>query len=666
MLSETFILSGIIALVVILSVGFILTRYRRSAPDELLVVYGKAGHVKGEDGKKILTPSKIIQGGGTFVWPIIQAWKKMSMSPIQIKETVDGIDEQKIKTHLPIVATVAISQDKLIQQNAATRFLSASVEDIRTQISEILIGESRGIMATMLIEDINADRNTFLNKVKESLSKELEKIGFDVVNINISEVKDDANYMANLGKKAATKAAAQAEADIADQEKQGKVKVANTKKEEAIATAEALRDKEIGVSKAEQEQEVGVAQNERDKEIRLAEADKERESGIAAQDAEKAANVANAKADAESQKAAAYARQVASVSQSENEAEVQKANFIAERTKKVATAEADAEATQNEQEAKKQVRIAQAEQNRQAETIKATQDKEAKQSEYESEKRQRAAEANRKAGVAEQEAKIDVANARADAGKAEADADKVTETAKVEAAMSVEKTRQQRQYEVNQAKAKAEEERLNATEIVPAQKMKEKVVIEGEQIRDRAILEAEGEKARIIKEAEGVAEATRMKLEAEAKGTRAKLLAEAEGAEAMAIAKAKGVQQEALAPAMAFERMVEAAGSPELAVQYAMTDKWESIFESQSHMLDHVQFGNMTIYGDSNTGANFARGLIQNFAPALDMLNSGLKGQATDLFGGIMGKGKKGEISAPKSEEKPAITDGTNTKNTDK
>ena len=97
-----------------------------------------------------------------------------------------------------------------------------------------------------------------------------------------------------------------------------------------------------------------------------------------------------------------------------------------------------------------------------------------------------------------------------------------------------------------------------------------------------------------------------------------------------------------------------------------MTDKWESIFESQSHMLDHVQFGNMTIYGDSNTGANFARGLIQNFAPALDMLNSGLKGQATDLFGGIMGKGKKGEISAPKSEEKPAITDGTNTKNTDK
>ena len=92
-------------LFLVLTVWGILSRYRRSAPDELLVVFGKSGKIQvtGEDGKKetLVVPSKIIQGGGTFVWPIIQDWKKMSMKPIQIKATVDGIDSQAIQLHLP-------------------------------------------------------------------------------------------------------------------------------------------------------------------------------------------------------------------------------------------------------------------------------------------------------------------------------------------------------------------------------------------------------------------------------------------------------------------------------------------------------------------------------------------------------------------------------------
>ena len=183
----TFSLIGVGALIVVLTIWGLLSRYRRSAPDELLVVFGKAGKVKTEDGKEVMTPSKIIQGGGAFVWPIIQDFKKMSMAPIQIKVTVDGIDSQAIPMHLPVVLTTAISQDKLIQQNAATRFLSASPQEIQKQISEILIGETRAIMATMLIEEINADRNTFLGKVRESLEQELTKVGYDVTNINISE-----------------------------------------------------------------------------------------------------------------------------------------------------------------------------------------------------------------------------------------------------------------------------------------------------------------------------------------------------------------------------------------------------------------------------------------------------------------------------------------------
>ena len=628
----TLSLIGVAAIIVVLTVWGLLTRYRRSAPDELLVVFGKAGKVKTEDGKTVATPSKIIQGGGCFVWPIIQDWKKMSMKPIQMKVTVDGIDSQAIPMHLPVVLTTAISQDKIIQQNAATRFLSAQSGEIERQISEILIGETRAIMATMLIEEINADRNKFLTQVRESLEQELTKVGYELTNINISEITDDADYISNLGKKAATKAKANAEADIAEQTKQGNVKIANTKKEEEIAVAQAEKEKQVQVNATKQEQEVKVAEINREKQIKLAEADKERESGVAIQEAEKAANIAEAQADAESNKAKAMARQVASVAQAEAEAESKKAEFEATQTKNIAKANADAQAARNEAEAQKQVRIAKAKQEQEAETIKATQEKEAKAAEYESNKRQRKAEQDKLAGVAEQEAKIDVAKARAKAAQAEADAVKVGETAKVEAEMSVAKTKQERQLEVNKAQAKAAEEQLNATEIVPAQKAKEKAIIEAEAIKKQAELEAEAAKVRILREAEAEASKIQMTKEAEAEGERKRLLAQAEGAEAMALAKAKGIQQEALAPAMAFERMIQAAGSPEMAVQWKMVDQYKGIAEAQAKALEHIQLGNVTVWGDKNTGADFAKSFVQNFAPVLSTINTEVKDQFKDLF----------------------------------
>lgn len=602
---------AVCVLVVILTVWGMLSRYQRAAPDELLVVFGKSGKMKTEDGKTIVTPSKIIQGGGTFVWPIIQSSKKMSMKPLQIKVNVDGIDSQAIPMHLPVVLTTAISQDKLIQQNAATRFLSASPTEIERQISEILVGETRAIMATMLIEEINADRNTFLGKVRESLEQELTKVGYELTNINISEITDDADYIRNMGQKAATKAKANAEADIAEQRKQGNIKIANTQKEEQIAVSQAERDMQISVNQTKQEQEVKVAEINREKQIKLAEAEKERESGIALQEAEKIANIAKANADAESKKA----------------------EYEAMQTKNIAKADADAEAAQNEAEAQKQVRIAKARQEQEAETIKATQEKEAKAAEYESSKRQRKAEQEKRAGVAEQEAKIDVAKARAKAGQAEADALKVAETAKVEAQMAVAKTTQERQLEVNQAEAKAQEAKLNATKIVTAQKQKEEAIIYAEAEKKKAELEAEALKAKILREAEAEAERIRLAKNAEAEGTKKILMAEAEGKKASLLAEAEAEQQKALAPAMAFERMIQAAGSPEMAVQWKMVDQYKGIAEAQAHALEHINMGQVTVYGDTSTGASFAKSFVEKFAPALDMINTGVKGQFKDLFG---------------------------------
>jgi len=632
----TLIIAGVIVLLVILTIIGLLSRYRKCPSDQLLVVFGKVG------GK---SAAKIYPGGGVFVWPVIQDYRVMSMRPFQILSSVEGPDKNTIRTRVKVALTTAISQDPTVQQNAASRFLSANVSEIQDQLKTILDGSIRLIIASMTVEELNSDRDSFKNKVNENLGNELSKVGYDITNINIQEITDEQDILKNLSKKKETDARAQAEADIADKEKDGAIRKAKIQKEQEIEVATADKERETTVAQTKQEQSVKVAEIEKEKEtqiaetlkskeILLAETEKNKQTGIAQQQAEQEANVANANADAESKKAEAEARKVSAVAEQEALAESNKAKYESDQRKAIAKAQAEAESVEKEQEAQKQIRIVKAQQEQEAENVKNTQEKEAKKAEYESQKQIRKAKADQDAGVAEQNAKILVAQARAKAGQAEADADKTVEVAKIEADMQAAKIQQERQLEVNEAEALATEAKLNATEIIPAEQAKKKTVIEAEAIKEKAILEAEAEKQRILKAAEAEAESIRIKKNAEAEGTKNIKLAEAEGQKALLFAEAEALQKREMAPALALQKMVESfGGNPDLLVQYKMVDQYKSIAEAQEKMLEHIQLGNVTIYGDKNTGADFAKSFIKNFTPALDIVNDGFKDKFKEVFG---------------------------------
>ena len=620
MVTSTLIIAGIIVVLVILTLVGLMSRYRRCASDEILVVFGKAGKKSVTDpttGKSetVVLPSKIIHGGGTFVFPIIQDWKKMSLKPIQIQTSVVGVSSQMIKVSIPVTLTTGIGTTDELMQNAASRFLTARPDEISEQIRDILIGEMRSLMATMTIEEINADRVKFLGKAKENIEAELNKVGFCIININNADITDDANYIHNLGKKAATKAEAQALADIAEEKKKGDIQIAETEKERQIAVANAEKERATQVAETKQQQEVKVAEINQEKEIKLAEAEKIKESGVATQQAEKEANIAKAKADAESATAARKAEAVASVAKSE----------------------AEALSAQAEAEAQKQIRMAKAEQEQEAETQKAINEQEAKVAEYESMKRQRAAEADKQAGVAEQTATIEVSKAKGEAAKAEAEAQRVAGVSKAQA-----------EVEIAQKNAEATEAKLHAETIVPAQKKKEQVTIEAEAIKQKAILEAEAEAAKITKEAEAKAQATQQIMEAEAEGTKKKLLAEAEGKRASLMAEADKITAIELAPAKAVEKMIECGMTPQMIVQYKTVDQLKGIAEASAQMFEHVHLGEVTVYGNENTAGNFMAKTAENLNPALDLLRSiPLKETFKDMFG------KKAIETKPESEEKP-------------
>ena len=609
-----FIMIGVIVLLVILTVVGLMSCYKKCPSDKLLVVYG---WIRGKSNA-----CKVYPGGGVFVVPGLQSCKTMDMLPYQIKSHIKGPDKGLVITHVDVALTTAISTDSVIQINAANRFLTAEGSAIEEQIKTILDGTIRDVVATMPIEELNNNREEFIKQISQTLKPKLSQIGFDIIDINIQSIQDEDEYLSNLGKKKVTEAKANALADIAEKEKVGAVRRAQIKKDQSIQVATADQEEQTSVNEQHKMRDVQVAEIAKDREVRLATAEKERESQVAEQNAEKAANIARANANAD----------------------IKQAEAEADAAIKVAQANANADAAESEAEANREIRIAKAAQNQEAETIKATQDKQAREAEYVSLKEQRKAEADKKAGVAQQEAKIAVAEATAKAGKAQAEQVKTVETAKVDAEMTVAQTRQERQLMVNEAEAKATEAKLHATEIVPAQKAKERVVIDADAEKQKIIIAAEAQAEAIRKQAEADADKIRMTKTAEAEGVKAVKLAEAEGLRASLMADADAKTKVGMIPAEVIRSMIDAGMSPEGIVQYMTVDHIEGIAAAQAQAFEHIHLGQVNVYGNENTAANFMTSVAEAAMPLIKTAEP-VKNAIAGLFKGSSKKITEGESS---------------------
>lgn len=616
-----------LAVLVIATVIGLISRYRKCASDEILVVYGRAGKrkVKNDITGKTETQTvsaKIIHGGGTFVLPVIQNYKTMSLKPIQIQCGIKGRSSEKIIVTIPVTLTTAIGLTDELRQNAANRFLSCKADEVKNLIQDIFIGEVRSIMSTMTIEEINADRSKFIELAKDTIEPVLNNVGYSIINITTADVDDEANFLENLAKKAATKAQAQAEADIAEEQKKGDVQIAETKREREIAIAEAEKVRTIKVAQTNQEKETKAAEIRQEQESKIAEIEKIRATNIANQEAERMANEAKAAAIAESAKSQALAEQESNIAKSKADADTAKAQRASEAQANIAKAQAEADALKAEADSAKSIRVETAKQNQMAETQRAINEQETKVAEYISKKRQKSAEAEKVAGVAEQEATIAVAEARGRAAEADATATQKENTARVNAEMEVAKIREKRQIEVNELAAKAKEAELNATTIITAQKDKERITIEAESVKEKARGEAEAEALRIIKEAEAKAKEIDLVATATAEGERKKLIAEADGKRAMLMAEAEQFTKMQMAPAEAVERMIAAGLTPELCVSYKTVDHLADIAKAQAEVYEHIHLGEVTVYGNENTAGNFMANMAESLNPALKLLSS--------------------------------------------
>src|SRR5690606_13288679 len=248
------------------------TRYKRCPSNKILVIYGRVA-----EGQS----SRCLHGGGAFVWPLIQDYRYLSLDPMQIEIPLRGaLSMENIRVNVPSVFTVAIGTQPAVMNNAAERLLGLETRDIMKQAEDIIFGQLRQVIASMAIEDINRDRDKFLENIHTSLGPELEKIGLTLINVNITDITDESGYIEAIGKKAASAAIQQAEIDVAEQTKRGAIGVAQAERQRAVEVAQATKEREIGTKEAERDQFVRLAALERETIVGQKQAEFEKESEV--------------------------------------------------------------------------------------------------------------------------------------------------------------------------------------------------------------------------------------------------------------------------------------------------------------------------------------------------------------------------------------------------
>ncbi|MDF1808348.1 MAG: flotillin family protein, partial [Phycisphaerales bacterium] len=181
------IVSVAVALFVFLFVVlFLASRYRRCPSNRILVIWGT--------GSK--SSAQCFHGGGKFVWPVIQDYAYMSLEPLVIEIPLQGaLSLNNIRVNVPSTFTVGISKSPVLMSNAAERLLGLNPHAIQEQAQDIILGQLRLVIATLSIEEINKDREKFMNLVNENVAEEINKIGLTLINVNIRDITDESGYI---------------------------------------------------------------------------------------------------------------------------------------------------------------------------------------------------------------------------------------------------------------------------------------------------------------------------------------------------------------------------------------------------------------------------------------------------------------------------------------
>ncbi len=261
--------------VAILAIFFIFaavwaSRYTKVGPNEVLVISGRRYRVTDPGGNVLDRGFRIVKGGGTFVWPVIEKVDILSLELLTIDVNTPEVYTSKgVPVRVDGVAQIKIKGDDISIGTAAEQFLSKGTPEIQNIAMQTLEGHLRAILGTLSVEEIYQNRDMFAVKVQEVAAGDMANMGLCIVSFTIRDIRDGQGYLEALGKP----------------------RIAQVKRDAQIAQAEADRDAMIKSSQASQAgQEAKFVAD-----TRIAEAQRDYQSNVAQYQA--AVNQKKAEAD---------------------------------------------------------------------------------------------------------------------------------------------------------------------------------------------------------------------------------------------------------------------------------------------------------------------------------------------------------------------------------
>ncbi|MDR2834444.1 MAG: flotillin family protein [Streptococcaceae bacterium] len=261
---------GVGLIVIVLIIAFIKKSYQTALPNEAVIISGSLLGAKNVNKDQYGNKVKILRGGGSFVLPIIQESKSLSLMSSKID--VSTVDVYTIKgVPVTVNGVVVMKVGSSIEEiaTAAEHYLGKGTSHMEDETREVLEGHLRAIIGSMTVEELYRGRDEFAEKVQEIAATDLAKMGLAVISFTVKDISDKNGYLDALGRP-----------EIASVKRNAMIAEAEANKETRIKTADA----EQIAKEAELRRLTEIAESEKLNVLKIAEFKKEQDTAKAEAD----------------------------------------------------------------------------------------------------------------------------------------------------------------------------------------------------------------------------------------------------------------------------------------------------------------------------------------------------------------------------------------------
>lgn len=253
------VIVAILVIVFLLIISMAARLYRKVGPNQALIVYGFGG-------------TKVVKGSGKVIWPMIQQGRELSLElmSFDVAPQQDLYTNQGVAVNVEAVAQIKVKSDPVSILTASEQFLSMDDVQRNALIRLVMEGHLRGITGQLTVEAIVKEPEMVADRMRANVAEDMAKMGLEVVSFTIREVRDNNEYILNMGKP-----------DVANVKRTADIAMAEAERDIAIRRAQAMREAKIAEAAAEQEKvsaesvsQTKQAEAVRDLELKRAEYDR--------------------------------------------------------------------------------------------------------------------------------------------------------------------------------------------------------------------------------------------------------------------------------------------------------------------------------------------------------------------------------------------------------